>query len=351
MPQGRLHRIVFPCILLLSLRPNLPAQAQQPSSTLHSAGRDRTVTLNVVIDAKDPNQPAPLLQQSDFVLLDNGHAVPLAEFRHVTEGRQPVRVVIVVDQLNIWTAGLSNQLHQTVQFLRTYPGRLPFPTTLAILTERGLQIDRGFVTDAAALSAQLQSIGIKLRPLSQSSGYFGDQERAGISLNAFGDLLTREQFPQGRTAIFWISPGWPMLSGPNVRLGSAQQKQIFRNIVSLSNAMRESNITLYAINPVGSDESLWNEFYYENFLKGVRRPGEVDSGDLGLQVIALQSGGRAVNSNDLGMLLNKSYADLKSYYQLSFEMPSDDGEYHSLQVKLDRPGLKAITRQGYYATP
>ena len=46
-------------------------------------------------------------------------------------------------------------------------------------------------------------------------------------------------------------------------------------------------------------------------------------------------------------------ADANSFYVLTFEGLVGDGpnEYHSLEIKLDKPGLKVRTRTGYYAQP
>ena len=41
------------------------------------------------------------------------------------------------------------------------------------------------------------------------------------------------------------------------------------------------------------------------------------------------------------------------FTSLTFEGLAGDGpnEYHALEIKLDKPGLKALTRTGYYAQP
>jgi hypothetical protein len=43
-------------------------------------------------------------------------------------------------------------------------------------------------------------------------------------------LAQQEAAQPGRKMVFWISPGWPMLSGPNVvQLTPKQQQQLFAN--------------------------------------------------------------------------------------------------------------------------
>jgi hypothetical protein len=77
-------------------------------------------------------------------------------------------------------------------------------------------------------------------------------------------------------------------------------------------------------------------------------------GNLGLQVIAIQSGGLALSAgNDIATFLDECVADSAPYYEISFEpiAPERPDEYHRLEIKLATPGLTARTRQGYYAQP
>jgi hypothetical protein len=86
----------------------------------------------------------------------------------------------------------------------------------------------------------------------------------------------------------------------------------------------------------------------------VRKAREAQFGNLGLQVLAAQSGGRVLNSsNDVAGEIEACVADANSFYVLSFDGLPGDGpnEYHALEVKIDKPGLKARTRSGYYAQP
>jgi hypothetical protein len=94
--------------------------------------------------------------------------------------------------------------------------------------------------------------------------------------------------------------------------------------------------------------------YYKAFTKGVTNRKQVQGGNLSLQVLAYQSGGLVLNSsNDIANEIATCIADAKAYYALTFEAAPGDGpnEYHALEVKLDKPGLLARSRFGYYAQP
>jgi VWFA-related protein len=118
--------------------------------------------------------------------------------------------------------------------------------------------------------------------------------------------------------------------------------------------MRNANITLYNINPVGVSESLERTDFYQAFLKGVGRVTDVQPGDLGVQVLAIQSGGLATESNsDVNGMIRKCLADVDSWYEIGFDpTPADKpNQYHHLDVKVGQRDLVVRTRDGYYANP
>jgi VWFA-related protein len=182
-------------------------------------------------------------------------------------------------------------------------------------------------------------------------------ERMQMSLSVLQKLADHEASMPGRKLVVWISPGWPFLiSGMDQVLESQKQKQwFFDSIVALSDGFRRARITLYNIDPLGTADALsLRATDYKQFLKPVKKADQADIGDLALQVLASQSGGRVLNSsNDLAGEIATCAADANSYYVLSFEGLPGDGpnEYHALEIKIDKPGLTVRTRSGYYAQP
>ena len=124
--------------------------------------------------------------------------------------------------------------------------------------------------------------------------------------------------------------------------------------MAISTQLREAHVTLYSVDPLGASQGPLSTFYYQEFLKPVRKPSQVVLGDLGLQVLAVQSGGLALSSsNDIASLLQQCADDTKASYELSYTPPPSDApnEFHAIQVKVAEPHLVARTRQGYYAQP
>ena len=260
----------------------------------------------------------------------------------------------MLDAVNTRFTEVAYEQGQLQKFFKSNGGKLLYPTNLAVLTDTGTQSEQTYTTDGNALSASLDHYSAGLRDIRRDSGIYGADERLELSLKAI-QQLTRYVAPlPGRKILLFLSPGWPLLSGPRIELDAKQQKQIFANIVSFSTQLRQANVTLYSINPLGAEEGVLRANYYQEFVKGVGAPGKVDLGDLALPVLALQSGGLAIQgSTDVADSLHRCFLDLQSWYEIDFNPPPTDmpDAYHHIDLKLDKPGLALRTRDGYYTAP
>ncbi len=314
-------------------------------------------TQPIIIDAVATNKagpPVPALTAGDFTLLDNKAPRALSNFQAHTGKDAPVEVVIVIDAVNTRFENVAYERSEIDKYLHTNEGQLPYPTTLAVFTDTGTQIQPGFTKDGHALSDALDHQEIGLRILRRSTGFYGAEDRLTLSLNTLRQLVSVESQHPGRKLILWISPGWPYLSGPAIDLDRKQQDSIFAEIVSLSTQLRQAHISLSSIDPIGPADAGLRTFYYETFLKGVKKPSQVDLGDLSLQVLASQSGGLAISGNsDVAGSLRRCVADADAFYELTFTPPPAEtpNEYHHLELRVDKPGLTVRTRDGYYLQP
>ena len=71
-----------------------------------------------------------------------------------------------------------------------------------------------------------------------------------------------------------------------------------------------------------------------------------------LRILADETGGRAiVNQNDLRPGLQQMLDDASGYYLLGYNSTAapTDGEFHEIEVRLKRPGLRVRAREGYWA--
>jgi VWFA-related protein len=310
------------------------------------------IKLDVVV-TPGSGLPVPGLRQQDFTLLDNKVPVPITRFQASSVAQAPVQAILVIDTLNIPLIGVGREQGEIAKFLRANGGHLAVPTVLTVFSEKGFEALGGPTQDGNALASTLAGANFTERTIRRSQGVYGAEDRYLISVNALEQLVTREGARVGRKMILWVSPGWPLLSGPGIQLESRQQKRVFQNVVDLSTQMRQARVTLYSLDSYGVGEPLGRALYYQDFLKGVSNDSQVAIGDLALQVLAVQSGGLALSSTGVADLLEKCVADARAYYEISFAaLPAEKrDEYHHVEVKVAEPGMVARARQGYYAEP
>jgi len=327
---------------------------QSPASTPQAS---RGISIDVVVTNKS-GKAIPGLQQQDFALLDDKQTQPIVSFQAFDgtgTSSPPQQAIFLIDAVNTGYQSVEFERQQLQKYLQQNASGLPLPTSLVVLSDASAQIQPVPTRDAKALMQALDNNQTGLRSIGRAQGFYGGVERVQLSLDTLGRLAAYEKSQPGRKLLIWLSPGWPLLSGPEVQLSKKAQQGIFNTIVALSASLREARMSVYSIDPLGmADAATGRTVYYKSFVKGVTSPGRVDNGDLGLQVIATQTGGQVLNSsNDLTSLMSQCLEDAKAYYTISFTSPPADGpnEYHNLQIKIDKPGLTARTRTGYYAQP
>ena len=329
--------------------PSLPP----PSTT------DRQITLDVQVTDKS-GAAVRGLQKQDFTLLDDKQPKNILSFQAVDKAAAsaadpPVEIVLVVDAVNAPFQTVNYERNEIKKFLQQNGGKLALPVSLIVFTDAGTKIQDGSSRDGNALAALYDQYDTGLRSINRSQGFYGAADRFDLSLKTLTRIIEYEEPRPGRKLMIWFSPGWPLLSGPNVELSHKGQQQLFNSIVAASDGLRQARITLYSIDPLGlADAASIRISYYEEFLKGVASATHALPGNLGLQVLTVQSGGRVLNSsNDLTAEIARCTADAEAYYVVSFDAARADqvNEYHSLAVTIDKPGITARTRTGYYAQP
>jgi VWFA-related protein len=316
------------------------------------------MTLDVAVTDKS-GRPISGLQQQNFTLLDNNQPQKINTFRAVEGGTvksdPPVELILLIDQVNATIPQVAYTRDAIEQFLKRNGGKIARPVSTVFFTDTGTVFATKPSQDGNAIIARLNQQKGGIRAIGKSQGYYGDQDRLNLSVQTLKQIADYELKMPGRKFLVWISPGWPMLSGPDVIVTSKWQLLLFSSIVGLSDELRQARITLYSIDPLGTEDAGgFQPEFYKQFVRGVKNAGQVRYGNLALQVLALQSGGRVFNSNnDLAGEIAACDADAGAFYVVTFNGHPGEGpnEYHTLAIKLDKPALTVRTRAGYYAQP
>lgn len=356
----------------LVLRP-----AQKP---VNAEGR---IQLDVVVTGKREG-PVRELELKDFTVLDNKKTQNIVAFREIDGYSkavdQPVQVILLLDLVNSTFEQAGVARTQIAKFLEQNGGHLAYPTSIMVLSEEGLRIQPRPSTDGNALVGVLGQANATTR-----SAGLGAIGRFQLSVRALASIAENETKSPGRKILIWTGPGWPMLVGSNFGSSSQDRQRAFDTIVEISTRLREAHIALYSISLMGSPNAATSGIVsqphgglmpagevpqqsaagpimsntaeggsYKDFVRGVKSARQADSGNLALQVFAVQSGGRVLDpSNDLAAQIANCVGDLSVFYTLSFDPAHADhpDDYHDLKVQIDRPGLEARTNTGYYNQP
>jgi VWFA-related protein len=349
MPFARFAAALLAALSALSLAAF--AQAPQPGPLQpSSAPRATSIKFDVVVQTKG-GQPVATLQQQDFTVLDNKSPRPITSFRAVTPTDEPVEVILYLDAVNTPYELLAQIRNGADKFLKEKEGVLAHPTTVAVLTDDGPQMGNRFSSNGMELSDDLERRQIGLRKITRSTDW-SDIDRFEIGIKAIHQLIAFAANLPGRKIVVFISPGFPLLSGPTAQITAKQHHDIFGDAIFLSTQLRQNNISFYDINPIGVAEPMYTANYYQTFLKGLAKPDDAQFASLSPQVLSVQSGGLTlVSSNDLAGMIETCLRDADSWYRISFDpLPSEKpNEYHHVEVRVDRPGVIVRTRDGYYA--
>lgn len=327
------------------------AQQSAPTNPVEPVEQSSgAISVEVVVAPKN-GPPVAGLTEQDFTVFDNKAPQKISSFRALGGSEAPVEVILVIDAVNTAYTTIAYEREEIDRFLQANGGHLVYPTQLAIFSDTSMQIQNGFSKDGNALSTSLDHYTVGLRAIGRSAGFYGAGEQLQLSIRTLHQLAAYGAKLPGRKIVLWISPGWPILSGPEVELTAREQQNIFDTIVSMSTELRQARITLDSIDPLGTADTGIRTTYYQNFLKGIRKPNETEFGNLALEVFSVQSGGLVLNSsNDIAALLRKAVDDTNAYYELSFDpSPGEPNEYHRLDVKVAKPGLVIRTTTGYYS--
>jgi VWFA-related protein len=322
-------------------------------------------------------EPTAELKENDFTILDDRRSRTIASFQSVQAGSagNQAHIILVLDAVNNSSGAVKRFRNEVEKYLESGEGLLARPTSIALLSASGIEVGAPS-QDRAALVKDLNELAGNIRAEScadttsasqcQESGPHVNSRACdpnprlecldhlfNASVTALTSLAQEQANNSGRLIVVWIGKGWPMLNEPGFTPDSPEVKEgFYRNLVTVSSALTEAQVTLDA---VASSEGLpigQKHIHDSFFFQGVSDQSHVSAASLSLQALAYQSGGLVLTSaKDIAGQIAHCVVDSESYYSLTFEYSpaSQFGEYHSLEVKVDKPGMTTRTRTLYYA--
>jgi len=223
----------------------------------------------------------------------------------------------------------------------------------------------GQAAGQAAVEANFANVELRAVEMAES---IERSQRGNSSLFGLFALARQQQRLAGRKAIVYFSEG---LQVPN------QLEPLYRSVVSEAN---RANLSIYSVDARGLLTTSDNDRARTDLRKSaenVRRQvqsrggghavtredvlaGEVAEDAINLNVqgmlgaLSESTGGRLIaNSNDVGAGLDRAMADMAGYYEIVYDphLAAFDGAFRRISVRVKRPGVSVLTREGYFALP
>ena len=213
--------------------PALHIPTPAPVSTPTYDAEEGLIKLDVVVTDK-LGKPISGIARKDFKLLDNGQPAKILTF-HAYDGTStgpdpPVKIILLVDTLNLPERMASYERREVKRFLQQNGGRLAQPVSLVELSNMGVLTVGQPSADGNALAAEfahnknlewIRHVPGGMRGESLDSLF--SEHPALSALKALGDIATTERQRPGRKLLIWVGPGWGVGSGADTNsLGPRQ---------------------------------------------------------------------------------------------------------------------------------
>jgi VWFA-related protein len=233
--------------------------------------------------------------------------------------------VILFDLLGASPADMERSKKYVADYLRS----MPAGTQVALFVFshcKGLLLLHDFTTDGPAAAAAVDNLDVEwinnpctadpIAYMNQIAAYV-----AGI---------------HGRKNLVWIVQGMPLpiMHDGGLSWGVRDMITVHR-LMDLYDRFTREQIAIYPLDPRG--------------VHGFGRTAVAQLNALMKQNVADETGGAVSNSNDYQSTIANLVEDTLHGYTLSFTPPRavEDGHYHPVTIKLDRPGLHLNYRPGY----
>lgn len=367
---------------------------QSATPLLHSTARN--VILDIVVTDQQ-GRPIRNLKPADFTVEEDNQpqkfkmiaspAANPAELSPLSVSRASVvdsssedalalphtRNIILFDEMNVRFFDLAFGRQRLAVFLRSKAAQGQEFALLA-MTSTGTILVHDFTRDTGSIADALKKLPAAM-PSTGANDYVDDVREMEDLRRSVGVLETIGHAMSGsadHVNLFWITSGFPQLaymtSSPEMQFSF---DEMMRHI---SNLYLDARLTLYTIDPHGvqydsslpshngsldqgavSAQQLFNMNTAGQFAAQTDQMTDnqaVANSVLG-QMDALTGGRGYGNQNDIEVPLAQAVDDGSSIYTVAYS-PSNkefNGEYRHISVKVNRPGLEARTRDGYYAFP
>ena len=344
-----------------------PANPAQPPAQA-AAGTPGTPTLRVyvtrvmldivVTDAK--GNVVTDLKKDDFKVTDAGEPQTLTDFDvsaiHMAKPDVTINStadldkfapdapvnIILLDEFNTLFEDEAFARYSLKKYLEKQPDKLTTPTMLLAVGIDKFTVLNDYTQDKQAILNALDHHFVEY-PW-RATGISWAPERLGTAFGTLERVAEATVGHPGHKNMIWIGRGFPSINMANIPVDSANRVESY--VQRCVNMLRDARVTLYAVDPAGlvvdpiakyGNEAAWLDPF---------------GGNYDFSRLARATGGKSLyGRNDVDAEIGNSARNGVNFYTLTYRPTTgamDPQKFRKISVTLDRPGLTATTRLGYY---
>ena len=360
------------CVLARAQAPQ--GSQENPQETISVTSR--LVVLDVVVVDRS-GKPVTDLDRSLFSITEDkvpqtirnfdppsGHIMPVsndAVVRSVADlpkiGQAPVNV-LVFDEVDTPFHQLAYARQMMEKYLRAQPAVLPVPTLFVAAGYSRMVVLHDYTQSRADLLESVQKHTADLdftQIVNTLNGGAGGSENGLVkTLGAMLQIAQSVAGIPGRKNVIWVGTGYNK-AYDLTHMSEKDHDKVVAAIENVTDKMLQARVTLYIIDPGGplkADDPTEDTIDPSNVSSSGSAIG--DFGDkMGMNTFADNTGGRVIGGrNDLDAEVAQVSREGTEYYTMSY-VPSGESDaaqpFRKIKVTVNVPGLKVITREGYFA--
>jgi VWFA-related protein len=319
------------------------------------------VVLDVVVTDKQGNVVTDL-KKDDFKVTDAGEPQTVTNFDISTDHiakpdvtinstadldkfapEAPVNIILL-DEFNTLFEDMAFARYSLKKYLEKQPDKLTTPTMLLAVGIDQFTVLNDYTQNKQAILDSLDHHFVAYPWRNQGNSWA--PERLGTAFGTLERVAEATIGHPGHKNMIWIGRGFPSINMSRASVDSSRRVENY--VQQCVNMLRDARVTLYAVDPAGLVVNPIEKYGNEAAML------DPFGGNYDFSRLARATGGKSLyGRNDVDAEIGNSARDGVNFYTLTYRPTTgtmDPEKFRKIAVTIDRPGLTATSRLGYFVS-
>lgn len=252
--------------------------------------------------------------------------------------------IILLDEFNTLFEDEAFARYSLKKYLEKQPDKLSIPTMLLAVGIDKFTVLSDYTEDKQAIVNSLDHHFVEYPWRNQGNSWA--PERLATAFSTLERVAEATIGHPGHKNMIWIGRGFPSINLANAPIDASRRVENY--VQQCVNMLRDARVTLYAVDPAG--------LVVDPIAKYGNEAAMLDpfGGNYDFSRLARATGGKALyGRNDVDAEIGKSADAGQTFYTVTYRPTTgamDPEKFRKIAITLDRPGLTATTRLGYFVS-